>query len=445
MTKLQTIRSEFPITSQKFISPDGATRQVIYLDHGASTHPPRSVLDHYYQFLEHYYANIHRGRHYLSQKASDLFDEVMEIVLEFVGGDSEQDEVIFTGNTTSAIDIAAHIMSGCEGGTIVTELEHHSNDLPHRRRGDVFSAHATPEGRVDYDEIERLLQTNKVKLVAITGASNVTGYLTDIHRVARMAHQHGAKILVDGAQLLAHKRVNMHPDEASSIDFFAAAGHKAYAPFGSAFLVARKDLCDSAEPYIPGGGTVEFVTNEQVIFATGYERHTGGTPNIPGVIALGKALKWLSSIGLDWIEDHESALSSYLFDQLESIAGVHLLGDIAPEERLGVATFSQEFCHHATCSTLLNNRFGIATRNGCFCAHPYLARLLKVGDPNRFIDAYRRGEFIDPPGAVRATIGIYNNKADVDRFLDALREISSHPEWLKDEDLVGEMKCYDYA
>ena len=442
------IRDDFPITAQKFISPDGETRTVIYLDHGASTHPPRSVLQHYTTFLEQYYANIHRGRHYLSQKASDLFDQVIEIVTDFVGADADRDEVIFTQNTTSAVDIAAHILSECEGGTIVTELEHHSNDLPHRRRGEVFRAHATDDGKLDYDEIERLLGEHTIKLVAVTGASNVTGYLPDIHRIARMAHAHGAYILVDGAQLLAHRRVRMRPEdlgEDSAIDFFAAAGHKAYAPFGSAFLVARRDVCDRATPYIPGGGTVAMVTNDDAVYLDGYERHSGGTPNIPGVIALGKALQWLSEIGLDWIEEHEKELTSVLLDGIESIGSFPLLGSIPADERLGVASFNAGHHRDSALSTLLNNRYGIATRNGCFCAHPYLTRLMDIGNTAGYLAAFRRGEDPEPPGAVRATIGIYNNHHDVERFLDALNEVARHPEWLEEIDRNTESRCIDFA
>lgn len=445
MDKLQSIREEFPVTGQKFVAPDGSPRQVIYLDHGASTHPPRTVLDHYYDFLERYYANIHRGRHYLSQKASDLFDEVIEIVADFVGANLATQEVIFTANTTSAIDIAAHVMASCEGGTIVTEMEHHSNDLPHRRRGEVFRAHVTADGKLDYEEIERLLQNHPVKLVAVTGASNVTGYLTDVHRIARMAHANGARILVDGAQLLAHRSVNLNPDPESRIDFFAAAGHKAYAPFGSAFLVAPRDVCDAAEPYIPGGGTVELVSNDDAEYYRGHERHSGGTPNIPGVIALGKALRWLNEIGMDWVESHERELGRELLDGIASINHVRLLGNIPPEERLGVATFVVDGYHHSVVSTVLNNRYGIATRNGCFCAHPYMGRLFGCVDNDGLIRAFRKGEKVDPPGGTRASLGIFNNSADVESFLAALREIAGHPEWGSEGSESEELRCYDFA
>lgn len=428
MDKLQTIRQQFPVTDQRFVAPDGSTRTVIYLDHGASTHPSRVVLDHYTEFLERYYANIHRGRHYLSQKASSLFDEVIDIVAEFVGADLGRQEVIFTANTTAAVDLAAHVMTCRDGATIVTEMEHHSNDLPHRRRGEVLRTHVTPEGRIDYDDIEQLLESHTVKLVAVTGASNVTGYVPDIHRIARMAHRHGAMILVDGAQLLAHRRVDLNPEEGEPIDFFAAAGHKAYAPFGSAFLVAPRDVCDEADPYIPAGGTVEIVSNEDVVFYRGHERHSGGTPNIPGVIALGKALRWLEEIGMDWVEDHERELAAGMFRSLESIPGITLLGEISPSERLGVASFTVDGLNDTAVATLLNNRFGIATRNGCFCAHPYLSVLLGL-DITPLIEAARRGEFVRPPGATRASLGIFNDADDVERLVAAVAELAGNVEW----------------
>lgn len=444
--KLQKIRSDFPITERRFVAPDGSTRQVIYLDHGASTQPPRTVLDHYYEFLERYYANIHRGRHYLSQRSSDLFDEVTRIILRFLGADPETKEVIFATNTTGAIDIAAHLVSTEDGATIVTDMEHHSNDLPHRRRSNVLRCPVDEQGKLDYERLESLLTGHKVKLVAVTGASNVTGYLPDLPRIARAAHDAGARILVDAAQLLAHRSIDIKSsDDPEHIDFLAAAGHKAYAPFGAAFLVAPKRTCDRVAPYLPGGGTVRFVSSDDVIWALGQDRHVGGTPNIAGVIALGRAISWLDEIGLDWVEEHERELGVTMFDRLAAIPGLRLLGDIAPSERLAVASFEIEGIRDAEVSTILNNRFGIATRNGCFCAHPYLAQLLGVGRVAEYAAALRRGEDPDLPGAVRATLGVYNDEKDVDHLVAALEQIASNPKWGEDVDIDTDLRCHDYA
>ncbi len=427
MTILDDIRCQFPITTETFATPEGETRSITYLDHGASTHPPRAVLDRYREFLEHYYANIHRGNHYLSRKASELYDSVSEVVHRFVKSDPTANAIIFTSNTTTALDIASYMMEDVPGATMVSVMEHHSNDLPHRRRGETIRIEITPEGMLDYEDFERKISTNKVKLVAVTGASNVTGYMPDLRRLARLAHEHGARILVDGAQLLAHHSVDMLPnDHPEHIDFFAAAGHKAYAPFGSAFLIAPNDLADGRTPYIPGGGTVKFVTDDGCVWATGPDRHSGGTPNIPGVIGLGAALEWLESIGLDWIRQHEVELLERVESRLRAIDGVTFLGDVPIESKLGVLVFNVAGLHHDDVASILNNEYGIATRNGCFCAHPYLSRLLHCTDAEAVRRAVESGDNVLLPGAVRATIGIYNNEEDLDKLVDAVREVAAN-------------------
>jgi cysteine desulfurase / selenocysteine lyase len=426
MHKLDQIRAQFPITRQCFQNSSGLEHSIIYLDHGASTHPPSSILQSYTEFLERYYANIHRGNHYLSQKASELFDNVSEVILDFVGARRSEHGVIFTANTTTALDIASYLMQDVPGATLVSSMEHHSNDLPHRRRGPVMRIEVLADGTLDYDDLEAKLATGKVKLVAITGASNVTGYLPDIRRIARLAHTHGARIVVDAAQLLAHKAIDMQgEDEMEKIDFLAAAGHKAYSPFGAAFLIAPLDVINAAEPYIPGGGTVQFVTDTDIVWAEGVDRHNGGTPNIAGVIALGSALKWLSDIGLDWIREHELELLERVEGKLRAIPGVTFLGNIPIERKLGVLPFNIDGMHHDAVSRVLNNQYGIATRNGCFCAHPYLTRLLNCTDAEAVRQKVAAGEDVLLPGAVRATIGVYNNAEDLDKLVEAVRAIAA--------------------
>lgn len=426
MNILDAIRQQFPITRQRFVNAAGQEHTITYLDHGASTHPPAPVLEGYREFLERYYANIHRGNHYLSQKASELYDCVSEVVLDFLGAGRDGNSVIFTSNTTAALDIASYLMEDQPGCTLVSGMEHHSNDLPHRRRGDVLRIEILADGTLDYEDLERKLKNNRVKLVAVTGGSNVTGYMPDIHGIARMAHAHGARILVDAAQLIAHHGVDMQPEDADGhIDFLAAAGHKAYAPFGSAFLVAPNEVLMTSLPYIPGGGTVRFVTDNDVVWEDGVERHTGGTPNIPGVIALGDALKWLSNIGLDWVRGHEVELLRNVEGKLRDIPGLVMLGNIPAERKLGVMSFNIEGIHHEQVATILNNDYGIATRNGCFCAHPYLTRLLNCTDPEGVRRRVEQGEDVLLPGAVRATIGIYNNDEDLNKLVAAVGDIAA--------------------
>ena len=231
--------------------------------------------------------------------------------------------MILCGNTTQALDLAAHVMAHRKGVTLVSLMEHHSNDLPHRARGRVVHFGVKDDGTLDYDDLEAKLREHEVKLVAVTGASNVTGYLADIHRIARMAHARGAKILVDGAQILAHAPFDVLPDDdPGHIDFFAGAGHKAYAPFGSSFLFGPTDLLDEAPPYIPAGGTVVYVTEDEAYYKKSPDRHEGGTPNIAGAVALAAALRFLEEAGMEAVREHERALVERAMDGLRKLDGV---------------------------------------------------------------------------------------------------------------------------
>jgi len=423
---IRWIRDEFPICRQKFPVPGHAAPQPIrYFDHGASTHPPRAVLETHREFLEKYYANIHRGHHNLSMIASDLFDRTAQIVAEYLGADLDHQLVFLTGNTTSALDLAAFAVSHQEGVVLTTVLEHHSNDLPFRARGETMAVEMTPDGALDMEDLRAKLAAHPVKAVTVTGASNVTGWMPDIHAIARLAHEKGALVCVDGAQLLAHHKVDLRPHgHPEHIDFFAAAGHKAYAPFGSAFLVAPRDLMDSIPPYLPGGGTVLAVTSDDVLFARGVDRHLGGTPNIPGAIAMGKAMRFLQDIGLDEIRRHEIELTRRLLDGLLGMDGVTVYGPADAEKRLGVVSFNVDGVHHDLAAAILNNEAVIATRNGCFCAHPYLHRLLKMGDVEDLVAKLERGEDTELPGAVRATIGLFNTDSEVDYLLTWIEKLT---------------------
>jgi cysteine desulfurase/selenocysteine lyase len=435
MFDIDKIRKEYPITEQCFdVYGSDKPRRLIYFDHGASTHTPSRVLNKYIDFLKHYYSNVHRGKHFLSMISSSLFDNVYETIFNFIHADKEKNAVVITSNTTTALDIASSIMSGFDGITLVSLMEHHSNDLPHRKRSKVLHFGLNPDGSLDMNDLEQKLKFNKVKLVAVTGASNMTGFLPDIHKIARMAHEHGAKILVDAAQILAHKPIDVKPnDDPEHIDFLAAAGHKAYAPFGSAFLFGPRDIMDQAEPYIPGGGTVLFVTEDEAFYDKSPDRHQGGTPNIGGAIALAESLNFLSEVGMDNVRKHEAQLTRYALKKLNEVPGLKLLGDIPAEKRLGVITFNIDDLNHSLVSTILNYESAIATRNGCFCAHPYAAFLLKRTDMAEFKQKLLRGEEIVLPGAVRLSLGIYNTEEEIDEFIKALKQISAR-QWKADYD-----------
>lgn len=423
MLDLRAIREQFPITRQRFrVLGRDEPKPLVYLDHGASTHPPGPVLDAYREFLEHSYSNVHRGRHYLSQIATEHFEHVYEEIRRFLSVRGDDGTVILMGNTTQALDLASHVMAGVPGITLVSLMEHHSNDLPHRRRGPVVHFGVNDDGSLDYEDLERKLGEHRVKLVAVTGASNVTGYLPDVHRIARMAHAHGARILVDAAQLLAHAAIDVRPaGDPGHIDFLAAAGHKAYAPFGSSFLFAPRDLCDAAPPYIPAGGTVVWVTTEDAAYLRSPSRHEGGTPNIAGAIAFAASLRFLQGVGLESVRAHERAITELAMAGLAAIDGVRVLGDPDPSHRLGVLSFTIEGLPHALVATILNREAAIAVRNGCFCAQPYLHRLLGLEDTAELRRRLEAGEEADLPGAVRPTLGLYNTEEEVEELLRMVR------------------------
>lgn len=419
------VRSDFPVTETVLTSPvTGKEMPLIYLDHGASTHPPRQVLDAHDRFLEQVYANVHRGAHKLSQVSTEVFEDARMKVQAFVGARPGA-EVIFSTNTTGALNLGAHIMKDVEGPTLVTMLEHHSNDLPHRARGDVVHVECTDGGDLDMGDYEDKLRQHGPKLVALTAASNVTGIIPPIEECVTLAHDHGARVLLDGAQALAHLPLDLKSmGSDGGPDMFAAAGHKAYAPFGASFLVVDPDLADAADPFMPGGGTVKLVSTDEAMWTTGAERHEGGTPNIAGAVALAAGIDYLRRLGMENVRAHELELLRHVRKRIRDIDGLTTYGDVPDHRRVGVVSFNIDGVPHGLASTILDNEFGIATRNGCFCAHPYLVRLLGIGDEvgsmrQRLRDGGSTNE-PDFPGAARATIGVYNTAEELDRFAEAV-------------------------
>ncbi|MHB8634480.1 MAG: aminotransferase class V-fold PLP-dependent enzyme [Thermoplasmatota archaeon] len=413
------VRAQFPILRRP--GPP-----LVYLDHGASTHAPQPVLDAVVEFLSHSYANVHRGNHALSLAASQRFEDATQTLLNFVGADLEESTLVYGQNTTMALDLAAHVMARTPGATLTTLAEHHSNELPHRRRGRVVHADVDAEGRILLDSVRAALEAEPIRLVAVTGASNVTGQLPDLGRLARITHDASSRLLVDAAQLLAHRAIDMKPaGHPEHIDFLAAAGHKAYAPVGSAFLIGPKEVMNAAPPYIPGGGTVRWVTENDVLHTTGADRHVGGTPNIVGAIAFAAALDFLDGLGMAEVERHEAELVRHTLARLSQVEGLTLLGPKSPHNRLGVFSFLVRGVSHPEVSAALDREFGIATRNGCFCAQPLLNRLLGLGAEPAWTRKVSRGEPVELPGATRATFGVYNTVAEVDLLCAALETIAA--------------------
>lgn len=434
----EEVRREFAIVARRVPVLGSGSRELVYLDHAASTHAPASVLQAFVQFIEREYANVHRGTHILSRKATERFEEAYYVVADFLGANLSDGVVCFTGNTTQSIDLASFVMSQRPGKVITTQMEHHSNELPHRNRGPVLQARVTDDGRIDFDHLQSLLRNNEVKLLAMTAGSNVTGVMPDVHRAARMAHEFGALILVDAAQALARCPLQVGDfDDPGHIDFLAAAGHKAYAPFGSAFLYGPRALMNEAPPYLPGGGTASRVSARSAAFLEAPDRHQGGTPNIAGVVGFARALMFVESIGRDAIREHEIALTRATMDAFEEMGGVTVYGPRDPEARLGVVSFNVDGVDDLRTAAVLSEEGGLAVRNGRFCAHMYVDRLLAASAAGN-----KSGQV--PKGCVRASFGLYSDLSDVERLVEQVRKVRER-RWVGRYRIVGDEVSSEFA
>lgn len=411
---------------------DGSLQPYVNLDNAASTPVLREVLDTVNRFME-WYSSVHRGTGFKSRVATQAYEQARDTVGRFVGADPGEHLVIFGKNTTDAINKVSYRL-GLQPDDIVlvSQLEHHSNDLPWRARARVEHIGVDAQGGLDMAHVDRLLalHAGKVRLVAVSGGSNVTGHIADIRSLAVKAHAAGAQILVDCAQLAPHRSIAMgRLDDPAHLDYVTLSAHKMYAPFGTGALIGRRDTFAVGEPEYRGGGTIEFVALDSVAWADGPDRDEAGTPNVVGAVALAAAIEVMQRIGMDQIASHEADLTAYALHRMAQIEGLQIYGDDAPQRaanRLGVIPFNLGSLPHALVAAVLGTEFGIGVRNGCFCAHPYLIRLLGLSDDDvqivrsRMID----GDKGAMPGMVRVSFGMYNSRADVDALIAALRRIA---------------------
>ncbi len=429
----------------------GALRRYVFLDNAASTPTLKPVLEQVDRFMD-WYASVHRGAGFKSLLATRVFDETREILLRFLGGDPSLDTVIYCLNTTEAINKLAYRYPMKPGDVVITtQMEHHSNVLPWRAVAHVVPAPVDDRGALQLTEMGRLINhyRGRLRLVAVTGAANVTGYLNPIHHIARLAHEADAEILVDAAQMAPHRSLDMKPHgDPEHLDYVAVSAHKMYAPFGTGALVGHAKLFDQGIPLSVGGGTVSFVTDHSVQWAAPPDKEEAGTPNVVGAVAMAAAIRVLESVGMDEVARHEAHLTRYALERLKKIKEVELYGDIdleTVEQRVGVIAFNVRGMHHALVAAILSVEGGVGVRNGCFCAHPYIKRILRCNDESaarygrQIADGYRA----ELPGAVRLSFGIYSNEEDVNRFLTALRMIVRKRwkgEYTIDEG-TGEFRC----
>ncbi len=409
------------------------TRRYINFDNAASTPTFKPIAESVTAFLR-WYSNVHRGTGFKSQLSSWAYEEARDIVAEFVGANLRKQVVIFTKNTTEAINKLANRLRLTKNDVILTTLmEHHSNELPWRRVAHVEHIGLNDDGTISREDFQAKLQKygQRIKLVAVTGASNVTGYINDLDYFAAETHKIGARIMVDGAQLIPHRPVNMKAnDPTHMLDFLVFSAHKMYAPFGVGVLVADKRTFEVGEPDTVGGGVVDIVNLEEAYWTDLPEKEEAGTPDIIGVVALGKAVKMFQSLGWESIIAHEAELTAYALEQLGKIPKVTLYGDTDPKSarnRLGVISFNVEPLPHALVAAILSYEGAIGVRSGCFCAHVYVKTLTHTSDETarqieKDILARNRTNI---PGAVRASFGLYNTREEVDQLISMVRKIAA--------------------
>lgn len=401
---------------------EGAAGPAINLDNAATTPPLRAVHAVVERFLG-VYGSVHRGAGLKSQAASAAYEEARSIVGRFVGSRAGQHQVVFTRNTTEALNLLARRLTFAPGQVVIsTELEHHSNDLPWRAVAPVVHIRVKDDGAFDLDHAAALLRqyAGRVRLLAVSGGSNVTGHVPPISTLAELAHAAGAEIAVDAAQLVPHRRIDLGDlADPTHLDYVAFSGHKLYAPYGAGALVGRADTFERGAPLLVGGGTVRRVTARTIDWADGPAREEAGTPNAVGVVALAAACLALEQIGLDAIAAHEAALTAYALDELARVPGLWLYGDPDPataDTRLGVIPFCLDGYDPHLVAAILSYEAGIAVRSGSFCAQPYVRRLLA-----------REEAGCDPgqDGLVRASFGLYTTEAEVDALVKTLRAVAA--------------------
>jgi selenocysteine lyase/cysteine desulfurase len=413
---------------------DGSQHPYINLDNAASTPALTDVQKAVNDFLS-FYSSVHRGTGFKSQLSTHIYEKARHIVLDFVGANKKSHTCIFGKNTTEALNKLARRFPFTPQRNIVltSGMEHHSNDLPWRRAAKTIHIALEPDGRLDEADFDARLEQYKdqVALVAITGASNVTGFLNPIHRLAEKTHAAGAQIVVDCAQLAPHRKVDMRPlQDPTHLDYVTISAHKMYAPFGTGALVGRRDTFEQGDPDQVGGGTVEIVTLADVIWAGPPDRDEAGSPNVVGAVALAAAIRKLESIGMEEVARHEAELTSYLLDKLAGVPNLEIYGDADPAnatQRLGVVPINIQGLSHFLVAAILGHEFGIGVRNGCFCAHPYLLHLLGLS-PDEADDVRARmlaGDRTDMPGLVRISFGLYNTYAEIDALVTALKLIAA--------------------
>lgn len=433
------INTKVPVTVD---GVEGEAVQICF-DNAATTPAFRPVEDEVHDKLE-MYGSIGRGFSEKSNYSTELYESTRNKVLDFLGADHTDYTCFYTNSTTDGLNkLASALITSKKDVVLTTRIEHHANDLSWRERCKVIYAEVDKKGRVKYSDIEKLLKKNKVKIVSVSAASNVTGYVSDIHKVAKLAHKYGAMIVADGAQIVAHRKFSMigdPVDESDDVDFIAFSAHKMYSPFGGGAVVGKARELYKHMPTFYGGGTVQIVADDWVDYKQNdVAVYEAGSPNYPGVVGLGKAIDVISDVGFDAIQKHEKELNQRVIDGLKKVdPNVILYGDCDNiDDRVGVITFNFKDINTLVLAEQLSNIGAVATRRGQFCAHPYVWRLMGISDSD--LKFYEGCSSAKTPGMIRVSFGIYNTDEEVDKFLEILpKAMEVAKEEQKEMDVVPE-------
>jgi cysteine desulfurase/selenocysteine lyase len=390
----RALRREFPVFER---NPG-----LVFLDSGASAQKPRQVIDGIAEFYRSDYANVHRGVYRLSQRSTDHFEAAREKVRAFLNAADER-EIVFVRGATEAINLVAqswgpaHLKAGDE--IIISDVEHHSNIVPWQMLRDrvgakLLVAPTDDTGEFDLGAFEAMLSP-RTRMVAVTHVSNVTGARLPIERIVQLAHAKGANVLVDGCQAVPRMPVDVR---ALGCDFYLFSGHKAYGPTGTGVLYGRYEVLEAMPPWQTGGGMILNVEYDHTDFQEPPHRFEAGTPDIAGAVGLGLAIDFIEEIGREAIRDHEAALTGYAIDLVSRIPGVTVVP--GGQRRLSVFSFNVEGVHPHDVGTVLDQH-NVAVRVGHHCAQPLMEKLGLAG-------------------TVRASLGVYNDEADIDRLVAAI-------------------------
>ena len=396
---IDKIRADFPILRRKVNG-----KPLIYFDNGATTQKPRQVIDRVSNYYLNQNSNVHRGVHTLSQEATDLFEGAREYVRQFINAE-ETNEIIFTRGTTESINLLTTalkpwVVKGDE--ILVTAMEHHANFVPwqqlcEERGAKLKIVPIERTGELDIDILTSMMNPY-TKLLALTHVSNVLGTINPVKKIIKIAKDKGIPVLLDGAQAIAHTKVDVQD---LGCDFYAFSGHKAYAPMGIGVLYGKFNWMRRLPPYQFGGEMIDEVTFEKSTFNELPYKYEAGTPNVEGALALETALRYINETGIDAIRQHEDKLLAHAEEKLSAIEGVRIIG--TANEKTAALSFVVDGTHPYDVGMLLD-KMGVAVRTGHHCAQPLI-------------------DFLGLPGTIRASFAMYNTLQEVDLFVDALKKV----------------------